>query len=175
MGDDTPCSVRNKAIVLLLAIYGLRSSEIAGIMLDDIDWSKDILIIRHIKRCRTQSYPLLPLAGNAILAYLCSSRQNFCKDRHLFLTMLPPYSAITRAIVYNVVSKAYKELNISVKHIGGHSLRHACASHLINSGETMKTVSDILGHRSINSTKTYAKVDLAGLAYVADMDWEVLL
>ena len=86
-----------------------------------------------------------------------------------------PYHKLSRYSIYNIVATAYKRLGIVVKHIGGHSLRHAFASHLINNGETMKSISDILGHRSMNSTKTYAKVDLIGLSTVADMEWEGLL
>ena len=168
-------SIRNRAIVYLLVLYGLRSNEVADIMLEDIDWSKDCFVIRHIKRGRTQIYPMLPVAGNIIIEYLQNVRNNTCNNRHLFLMLHAPYHKLSRYSIYNIVATAYKRLGIVVKHIGGHSLRHAFASHLINNGETMKSISDILGHRSMNSTKTYAKVDLIGLSTVADMEWEGLL
>jgi site-specific recombinase XerD len=168
-------SIRNRAIMLLLTAYGLRSSELAGIQLDDIDWAKDVFVVRHIKRGRTQTYPMLPLVGNAIIRYIKNVRNNNCGNRHLFLTLCAPYKGITRGVIYNTVSKAYRQLGINARHIGGHSLRHACATHLINNGETLKSVADILGHRSINSTMAYAKVDLLRLSEVADMNWEGLI
>ena len=54
-------------------------------------------------------------------------------------------------------------------------MRHSFATHLVNSGRTMKEVSDMLGHRSLESTGVYAKVDLESLRKVADMDLEGVL
>lgn len=74
-----------------------------------------------------------------------------------------------------IVANAYKGIGASAKHVGGHSLRHACASKLINSGLSLKTVSDVLGHRSLDSTRVYTKIDLASLSVVSDMNWEGLI
>jgi site-specific recombinase XerD len=60
-------------------------------------------------------------------------------------------------------------------HSGAHCLRHACASHLLASGFTLKEIGDHLGHRSVNSTFDYAKIDLAGLREVAELDLRRLL
>jgi site-specific recombinase XerD len=58
---------------------------------------------------------------------------------------------------------------------GAHSLRHACASHLLASGFSFKQIGDHLGHRSASSTAFYAKVDLEGLREVAECDLGALL
>lgn len=94
---------------------------------------------------------------------------------HLFLTLCMPYEKITRGVVYYLVSRAYKGLDIHVRHRGGHSLRHACASHLVNNGRTLKETSDLLGHRLLDTTRIYAKVDLSHLHKVSKMEWEGLL
>jgi site-specific recombinase XerD len=49
-------------------------------------------------------------------------------------------------------------------------LRHACATHLVAEGLSFKEIGDHLGHRSPDATRTYAKVDVAGLREVAAFD-----
>lgn len=61
-------------------------------------------------------------------------------------------------------------LGISAPHTGPHSLRHACATHLVTEGLSLKEIGDHLGHRSSLSTRIYAKVDLPGLREVAAFD-----
>lgn len=172
---DNGTAIRNHAIMLLLATYGLRTGEIADMRLGDIDWDNDTIVVNHKKRGRSMRYPLSPEAGNAIVRYLQEVRQNECKDRHVFLTMSAPYHGITRCIIYNIVANAYKNTGFSAKHYGGHSLRHACASKLVNSGHSLKCVSDVLGHRSMESTRAYTKLDIANLSVVAEMNWEGLI
>lgn len=168
-------SIRNRAIILLLVVYGLRTTEVAELRLGDIDWINDTIVINHKKRGRSLSYPLLPEVGNAIVKYLRNVRRNDWNDRHLFLTMTAPIRGINRDIIYMIVANAYKGIGASAKHVGGHSLRHACASKLINSGLSLKTVSDVLGHRSLDSTRVYTKIDLASSSVVSDMNWEGLI
>jgi site-specific recombinase XerD len=73
------------------------------------------------------------------------------------------------------VSQSYGKTDTGIRHKGGHSLRHACASRIINTGGTLKDVSDLLGHKQFDTTRTYAKIDLVNLRKVADLKWEGLL
>jgi integrase/recombinase XerD len=59
---------------------------------------------------------------------------------------------------------------LSLKHHGPHALRHACASRLLAEGLSMKEIGDHLAHRKLDTTRVYAKVDLAGLRLVAELD-----
>ena len=68
-----------------------------------------------------------------------------------------------------------KAVGIDVPSRGAHCRRHACASHLLAAGFTLKQIGDHLGHRSVNSTLSYTKIDLNGLRKVADLDLEGLL
>ena len=171
----SPASIRNRAILLLLAVYGLRTSEVAELKLGDINWTDDTIVINHKKRGRSMLYPLFPEVGNAIVRYIKEVRRNDWNDRHLFLTMSAPLRGVNRGDIYMIVANAYKGIGAMAKHIGGHSLRHACASRLVNYGHPLKTVSDVLGHRSLDSTRTYAKLDLTSLSVVAEMNWEGLI
>jgi integrase len=58
--------VRDRAILMLFAIYGLSESEVAKLRLDDIDWEHDQLRIPRAKRREPQVYPLLPSVGRAL-------------------------------------------------------------------------------------------------------------
>lgn len=86
-----------------------------------------------------------------------------------------PYRPVSTSAVYKIVSDSLRQQDIVLKHYGAHCLRHGSATLLVNSGFTMKEVSDYLGHQSLDTTRIYAKVDLLSLRKVADMNWEGLL
>jgi site-specific recombinase XerD len=77
--------------------------------------------------------------------------------------------------MWAVVSRQLRQRAPSLKHHGPHSLRHACATRLINQGLSLKEIGDHLGHRDVEATRIYAKVDLAHLREVADFDLGGLL
>ena len=160
---------RDRAILMLLAIYGLRASEVVKLRLDDIDWEHDQLRIPRAKRREPQVYPLLQSVGNALLQYLQSARRP-SPCREVFLTLISPYSPLSRGGLFNVVSARLKSINVQCSHHGPHALRHACASRLVAEGLSLKEVGDHLGHRSTSATRVYAKVDLPGLRAVASFD-----
>ncbi|MFA6820431.1 MAG: tyrosine-type recombinase/integrase [Bacteroidaceae bacterium] len=172
---NTPRNIRNKAILILLAVYGIRCSELCNLTLNDIDWENDIIYLHRVKGCRSQILPLLPIVGNALTKYITEARRNDLKRKSLFLDLLAPFTQVKRTTIYQVVSGAYKSLNIKLNHIGPHSLRHACATHLINAGHTLKEVSDLLGHKRFDTTRIYAKVDMVNLRKVSEMNWEELI
>jgi integrase/recombinase XerD len=72
--------------------------------------------------------------------------------------------------LYDLVSDRLRAMDVSLKHHGPHSLRHACAVRLLAEGMSMKEIGDHLGHRKLDTTRVYAKVDLQGLRQVADFD-----
>jgi len=172
---NTPRNIRNKAILILLSVYGIRCSELCNLTLNDIDWENDTIYLHRVKGCRSQVLPLLPIVGNALTKYITEARRNNLKRKSLFLDLLAPYTQVKQTTIYQVVSGAYKSLNIKLNHIGPHSLRHACATHLINSGHTLKEVSDLLGHKRFDTTRIYAKVDMVNLRKVSEMNWEELI
>jgi integrase/recombinase XerD len=169
-----PKKIRDHAILMLFAIYGLRESEVAKLRLDDLDWEHDLLHVSRAKRRETQIYPLLPSVGNAIIRYLEKVRQS-STHREVFLTLLSPFRPLSRSALYSIVSCRLKILGVRTAHYGPHSLRHACAGHLVADGFSLKEIGDHLGHRSSAATRIYAKVDLPGLREVAAFDLGGLL
>ena len=161
--------VRDRAILMLFAIYGLRESEVAKLRLDDIDWEHDRLRVPRAKRLEAQVYPLLPSVGRALIDYMKSVRRP-TSHREIFLTLTSPYCPLSRSGLYDLVAARLKSLNVQCAHHGPHSLRHACAARLVAQGLSLKEIGDHLGHRSTSATRVYAKVDLLGLREVAAFD-----
>jgi integrase/recombinase XerD len=170
LGPDCPKDIRDRGILMLFAIYGLREKEVAQLRLEHLDWEHDLLHVPRAKRRETQTYPLLPSVGNAIIRYLQIVRRPLSAHRQVFLTLRSPYVPMSGAALYYVVAPRLKALGVQATHHGPHSLRHACAARLVAEGLSLKEIGDHLGHRTTAATRTYAKVDLPGLREVAAFD-----
>ena len=164
---DRPRDIRDQAILMLLAIYGFRSREVAGLRLEQMNWEREILGVLRPKQRRAQEYPLVQSVGEAILRYLQQVRPR-CVRREVFLTLKAPFRPLSPGALHHLVSSRLRALGIESPHRGPHSLRHACAGHLVAEKFSLKEVGDHLGHRSAYATRIYAKVDLAGLREVAN-------
>jgi integrase/recombinase XerD len=167
-GDATR-DIRDRAILILLATYGFRTGEVAGLCLEDLNWESEIISISRPKPRRAQEYPLVNQAGQAILRYLQQVRPR-CTRREIFLSLKAPFRRLSQGALYHLVSTRLGALGIQLPRRGPHSLRHACAGHLVAEGFSLKEIGDHLGHRSAEATRIYAKVDLVGLREVADFD-----
>lgn len=168
INNNSETHIRNLPIVMLIALYGLRSSEVCQLRLENIDWEKEQITIKRSKRGKTQIYPLSHIVGNAILKYLKEVRPK-SKYREVFLTKHSPIKPLSGDAIYNIVSRHLQSLNITLNHYGPHSLRHACASHLLAEGLSLKEIGDYLGHHRPSATRIYAKVDINGLREVANL------
>lgn len=166
LDTDEPRDIRDRAIIMLCAIYGLRSGELRKLRLDDIDWDSNKISIWRPKQRHRQEYPLVPTVGFAIIRYLSNARPRSSR-RELFLTIRAPFQPLTAGTIYRAVSTRFTALNISSKRQGPHSLRHSCATHLVDRGLSFKEIGDHLGHRSTAATQIYAKVNLRALRLVA--------
>lgn len=163
----TSCAgeIRDHAMLLIIAVYGVRSGEVRHLRLGDIDWEREILCIRRPKQKKSQHYPLVRTVGEAILRYLREVRPK-CKPREIFLTQVQPYRTLTAAGFGTMVRKRLQRLGLVLPCYGPHALRHSCATHLLASGVSLKEIADHLGHVSLAATQIYAKVDLTALREV---------
>ena len=167
-GDD-PVAIRDRAILLLLAIYGVRSGELRRLGLDDIDWAHDRIVFERSKSRRREELGLYPLVGEAIVRYLREVRPTV-SSRCVFLTVRAPHRPLTAVALHGIVHRRYPTAEAPPRGRGPHGLRHACARQLVESGYSFKQVGDYLGHRSPDSTSVYAKVNLRALREVAPDD-----
>lgn len=173
---NTGCAkdLRDRPILMLFAIYGLRATEVARLRLDDLDWEHRLLHVTRVKRRGPQTYPLLFSLSEALVRYLKTVRRR-CAHREVFLGLRSPFLPLGRGGLYSLVSRRLTALGVCTAHRGPHSLRHACATRLVAEGLSLKEIGDHLGHRSASATRIYAKVDLSGLREVAAFDLGGLL
>jgi integrase/recombinase XerD len=162
----TAVGKRDYAILLLLVTYGLRAREVGALTLDDVDWKHDRLDIRGRKAGHSTAYPLVPIVGEAILNYLKQGRPETA-ERAVFIAAYAPYPRLSRVAV-SLRAKCYlQKAGIAVPRPGAYTLRHTCVQRLVDSGFSLKTIGDFVGHRTPDATKVYAKVNIEALRAVA--------
>ena len=171
---SSQAALRTRAILMLFAVYGLRSGEVSRLLLSDFDWRQEVFVVNHAKKGGSQRYPLQREVGDAILHYLREARPR-CACRHLFITLHPPYRPVGTSALWWVTSSRIKAAGLRFRHTGPHSLRHACATRLLREGASFKEIGDVLGHRGLESVGIYAKVDLNALRLVANLNLGGLL
>jgi len=171
---DHPTTIRDHAILMLLAVYGVRSREVARLQLRDIDWKNGTIAFTRSKGGARHSFPLHPSVGTAIIRYLKEVRPK-SPHRQVFLTRLAPIGPLSNGAIWAIVGYRLRKRAPFLKHHGPHSIRHACATRLINEGLSLKEIGDHLGQRDPEATRIYAKVDLVRLREVASFDLGGLL
>jgi len=172
--SDDPVNIRDHAILSLLIYYGLRRGEVERLTLDDLDWVAETIHVTRPKQRRAQCYPMSVPVGEAILRYLRLARPR-CSHRALFLTIQAPFRPLSGPSITFMVRKRLTKQGVQLNWRGAHCLRHACASQLLDAGFTLKQIADHLGHRSMETTRIYTKIDLHGLRQVAEIDLGALL
>jgi integrase/recombinase XerD len=169
-----PASIRARAIILLLSIYGLRSSEVTRLQLSDFDWINETFVVRRAKKGGSQQFPIQYEIGEAIIRYLRDSRPT-TNSRALFVTIRRPFIPLSRAAMWQIVADRLRRLEgIKAKHVGPHALRHACATQLLNRGISLKEIADFLGHRDTNCVEIYAHYNPRLLREVANFRLKVI-
>jgi site-specific recombinase XerD len=154
---------RDYAILLVLTRLGLRSSEVAAMALDDIDWRTGTLVV-HGKGRREDALPLPDDVGGAIAAYLQRGRPKTA-HREVFLRALAPTGPLGRGAVSCAVRSACRRAGLTP--VGPHRLRHTLACEMVAAGVPLPEISQVLRHRSVSSTSIYAGVDLNALRTLA--------
>ena len=165
--DLSPRGRRDYAFLMLLATYGLRAGEIVGLCLGDINWKKEILLVRHSKTGTYSELPLLREPGEAVLSYLEKARPE-STYREVFLHLQAPYRAYKNGSILHCVTAArLREAEIiPLGRKGPHAFRHAQAVSLLRAAVPLKTIGDLLGHKSARSTAVYLKLAIEDLRAV---------
>src|SRR5262249_48843631 len=92
---DRPADIRDCALLLLLAVYGLRAGEVVALRLEDFDWEREMLTVPPKKRSKPRTYPLCRPAGDAVIRYLREVRPRSDR-REVFLTLRAPFRPLSR-------------------------------------------------------------------------------
>jgi integrase len=161
-----PAGRRDYAIFLLIATYGLRGCDIAGLRLSDVDWQAGKLSIRQRKTGQPLHLPLTDAVATALLAYLRKGRPR-CAYREVFLTVVAPILPLKRQAVGYAFRNRVRTSGLNIPFEGVHCLRHSYASYLLRRGISLKTIGDLLGHVSMESTCVYLRLNVDELREVA--------
>ncbi|MBU1422298.1 MAG: tyrosine recombinase XerC [Bacteroidetes bacterium] len=162
--------LRDKAILELLYSTGIRLSELIGLNLDNIEWSKETIKVLG-KGKKSRIVPFGSKSKDALRKYL-ERRDELISD----LTKKSSINSVflsNRGLriypkgVYLIVNK-YIRLVSDVEKKSPHVLRHSFATHLLNRGADIKAVKELLGHESLSTTQIYTHVTVDRLKRVYD-------
>ena len=151
---------RDYAILIMLAKLGLRAGEVATLTLDDIDWRSGEMRI-HAKGQQRARMPIPPDVGAAVVAYLRDGRPKSSCRRLFLRTRAPRVGFATGCAITIIARTALERAGIrGFAHQGAHLFRHSLATELLRSGATLSEIGQLLRHKSHDTTRIYAKVDI---------------
>lgn len=166
---STAVGRRDYALLLLLATYGLRAKQLCALRLEDFDWRQGTLLVRGVKGGEHVLLPLRSAVGEAVVAYLTNGRPRFTASREVFLRVRAPIRPLAGNLS-NVIRRYAHLAGLRGVPLGPHAWRHALASRMLAMGQSLKTIRDTLGHRTIETTFIYTKVDVEQLR-TASLEW----
>jgi site-specific recombinase XerD len=159
----SPTGRRDMAVIVMLARLGVRVGEIAGLTLEDVNWREPSLRVVG-KGGRVLVLPMPVDVGEALVDYLRVRRAE-PGERGVFIRSLPPFKALKRAGITEIIFKHARIAGLDG--VYPHRLRHTAATQVLAGGGNFRQVQALLGHASIASSVTYARVDMAPLRPLA--------
>ena len=163
---DTPVGCRDYAMILALARLGLRSSEVVSLELNDVDWVAGQIHVRG-KAGQRNDLPLPADVGEAIADYLRKSRPRNSSRRVFLRDKAPIRGFVGPCGLGSVIRRSLKRAGINPPTKGTHQFRHGLASEMLRGGASLAEIGEVLGHRHVQTTAIYAKVDINALRTLA--------
>ncbi len=154
-------SFRDRSIIMLLLLTGLRAVDIVSLKLSDIDWNNETISITQKKTHAPLILPLVPAIGNALAKYIIQERPK-AESPYVFLRSHAPYIPLQgHTSCYAIVKKVFKHagIRLGTEMKGTRLLRHHVASKMLSNGVAVQTISLALGHVNPNSTDVYLTTD----------------
>jgi site-specific recombinase XerD len=163
---STPLGRRDHAILLLIATYGFRTSEIVQLKLENIDWRAGRLRVYQLKTAAPLELPLTDEVATSLVRYLRRGRPAV-PHREIFVRHRAPAGVLKPTAVTEVFQAWSARSGLGIPFQGPHCLRHSYAVRLLRNGVSLKAIGDVLGHRTMESTAVYLRLaveDLRGVA-----------
>lgn len=154
----TPRGKRDRAILELLYGTALRVGECERLDVRDLDRGRGLLHVRQGKGMKDRVVPVVGRAAEALELYLGESRPQLVKDPRegaLFITSWGTRLKTNR--IQDLVRMNAKAAGLDIQ-VTPHTLRHGCATHLLQGGANVREVQTLLGHASVQTTAIYTKV-----------------
>lgn len=155
---DSPAYWRDRAVLELLYATGMRVSELTGLSLGDVDLEEGSCLVFG-KGGKERLVPVGAVALEVVRRYLASARRAFDRGRARGALFLNPHgSRLSRMSIWTIVTRAARRAGID-RAISPHTLRHSCATHLLEGGADLAAVQELLGHADISTTQIYTHLD----------------
>jgi integrase/recombinase XerD len=150
--------LRDRALLETLYATGCRASEVVGLRLADV--YLDAGFCRCFgKGSKQRVVPLGRPAVEALRAYLADGRHGGTEEAgRSYLFVSKSGRPLTRILLWSLVKKYCKRAGLPPT-VSPHTLRHSFATHLLAGGADLRTVQELLGHASIQTTQHYTRVD----------------
>jgi len=155
---------RDKAILELLYSSGLRVSEVAALIAEDVNTREGLVKVRG-KGKKERIVPLGSKAAEAIRGYMTEKILLKKKSKTLFLNRSG--TPLSERSIRRVVVKYARLIGVSGQ-IGPHTMRHTFASHLLQAGADLRVIQELLGHASLSTTQKYTHLDITHLMDIYD-------
>ena len=165
---DTPDGLRDRAMLETMYGSGLRVSELVHLQTRELDL-RAMLVRPFGKGAKERDVPLSEESAFAVRAYLASARSALMGGRPEtpFLFVTRRGAAMSRVQFWNLI-KAYAAQAQIAKNVTPHTLRHSFATHLLAGGADIRSIQEMMGHESVETTQRYTRVDVARLRAVYD-------
>jgi integrase/recombinase XerD len=155
---------RDYAMFVLMATYGLRACDVVALTLDDIQWRVGCIRICQTKTGKPLELPLTDEVRSALYDYLKQPRHG--SFRQIFLRLRAPAGALKPTAVTEAFQAWSRRSGLAIPYNGAQCLRHSYALNLLRKGQSLKTIGDILGHQSPESTAVYIRLATEDLRQV---------
>jgi integrase/recombinase XerD len=163
---QTPRGKRDRALLELLYGTAIRVGECERLDLKDLDLARAQLMIRSGKGRKDRLVPVVGRAAAALDVYLREARSELVKDpRQPALFITNRGTRLNTKRIQDLVRTNAKAAGIDVR-VTPHTLRHGCATHLLQGGADIRHVQKLLGHSNVQTTAIYTHVDTSDLARV---------
>ncbi len=163
---DSAAGKRDYAMFSLMTTYGMRACDVVALTFDGIQWRGGRILIRQSKTGNPVELPLTDEVGSAIHDYL-KNVPRYGVHRQVFLRLKAPGGVLKPTAVIEAFQAWSGRSGLEIPFKGVHCIRHSYALHLLRRGVPLKTIGDVLGHRSPESTTVYLRLATEDLRTVA--------
>ncbi|HPN13389.1 MAG TPA: tyrosine-type recombinase/integrase [Spirochaetota bacterium] len=161
--------LRDRAVFELMYSSGLRISEVVKLDLADVDLNERILLVREGKGGKDRYVPFSEVSAAFIMKYIETDRKKhlrFCKGGDESALFIGQGGRMQTQVIRIYFRKYLEASGVTRKNLSPHSIRHSCATHLLEAGADVRYVQELLGHEYIQTTVKYTHLMIESLKRV---------
>jgi integrase/recombinase XerC len=145
--------VRNRTIIEMLYVTGMRRAELIGLRNGDVDLTASTIKVTG-KRNKQRIIPLIPSFLSQLEEYIRIRDESFPSDKEGWFFITNKGNKLYDKYVYNTV-KCYLTMVTTIEKRSPHVLRHTFATHMLNRGADLNSIKELLGHANLSATQIY--------------------